>query len=136
MATVMVFGTFDMIHLGHENLFRQARSLVSDPHLIVSVARDSATLRIKGTNPRHSEEERLEALRKHPLVDEALLGDENGYMEHITKIAPDLIALGYDQSGEYVDHLAEDLRHVGLETRIVRLASHEPERYKTSKLLN
>ncbi len=56
MTRIMVFGTFDMIHEGHADLFRQARALASDPYLIVSVARDAVAQRIKGNRPRHSED--------------------------------------------------------------------------------
>ncbi len=131
----MVFGTFDMIHAGHEDLFRQARALASDPYLIVSIARDAAVARIKGTAPRHSEVERLAAMESHSLVDEAVLGDASGYIEHIKAVAPDMIALGYDQSGEYVRDLERDLHAAGLRTRVRRLASYKPEEFKTSKLL-
>ncbi len=131
---IMVFGTFDMIHPGHEDLFRQARALSSDPFLIVSVGRDSNVERIKGNRPRNSEHERLAMLAAHSLVDEAIFGDEIGYMEHILQIRPDIIALGYDQEGEYVEKLLDALRTAGLDTRVVRLAAHKPEEYKTSKL--
>lgn len=134
MTRIMVFGTFDMVHPGHEDLFRQARALAPQPHLIVSVARDSATARVKGTAPRNSEQARLAALQKHPLVDEALLGDEKGYIEHIVRAKPDIIALGYDQEGEYVEHVAADLAAAGLSARIVRLQPFHPETYKTSRL--
>ncbi len=130
----MVFGTFDMIHAGHEDLFRQARALAEEPRLVVSVARDSAAQRIKGRTPRKSEGERLEAIRNHPLVDEALLGDEDGYISHIVGAKPEIIALGYDQSGEYVDHLDRDLKAAGLDAKIVRLRAFQPGTYKTSKL--
>ena len=130
----MVFGTFDMIHEGHIDFFTQARSLGPDPHLIVSVARDSAVARIKGVRPRHSELERLAVVEKCELVDEVTLGDKVGYLDHIKKIAPDIIALGYDQKGEYVDHLQNDLLNVGLQAKIVRLYPFKPEIYKTSKL--
>src|SRR3989344_1434248 len=94
---IMVFGTFDMIHPGHEDLFRQARAIAPDPFLTVSVARDAVANRIKGFPPRNNEEARREMLSDHPLVDEALVGNTEGYMEHIKKAAPDIIALGYDQ---------------------------------------
>ena len=136
MTKIMIFGTFDMIHAGHEDLFRQARALADDPYLVVSIARDNSVARIKGTAPRHSESERLTAMRSHPFVDEALLGDLSGYIGHIKMIAPDIIALGYDQSGEYVSGLEHDLRAAGLATRTVRLAAFKPEEFKTSKLLD
>ncbi len=134
MTKVMVFGTFDMIHPGHEQLFRQARALADNPHLIVSVARDKNVERIKGFAPHKSDRERRNMLMKNYLVDEAILGDEVGYLEHIKRIAPDIIALGYDQEGEYVATLESDLRKAGLQTALIRLEAHEPETYKTSKL--
>jgi cytidyltransferase-like protein len=45
---VMVFGTFDFLHKGHLNFFKQARSLAKNPYLIASVARDYNVKRIKG----------------------------------------------------------------------------------------
>lgn len=134
MTRIMVFGTFDMIHPGHEHLFRQARALARDPYLIVSVARDSAVRRIKGMSAHTSEGDRREKLANHTLVDEAILGDEEGYIAHILAAAPDIIALGYDQEGEYVDSLEEDLRAAGASLRVVRLLAHLPEMYKTSKM--
>ncbi len=134
MTRIMVFGTFDMIHAGHEDFFRQARSLALDPFLIVSVARDSAVKRIKGVSPRNRENERLAIIAANPLVDKAVLGDEVGYISHIRANAPQIIALGYDQDGEYVERLEEDLRKAGLTVRVERMEPYNPEEYKTSKL--
>ena len=130
----MVFGTFDMIHQGHEDFFAQARALAPDPHLIVSLGRDESVERIKGQKPRNDEYARLAKVRKTPGVDVAILGDEYGYMTHIISCKPDIIALGYDQSGEYVEHLEEELKKVGLNTRVVRLQPFQPEVFKTSRL--
>lgn len=134
MTRVMVFGTFDMLHEGHLDLFRQARELSEAPFLIVSVARDSAVRRFKGAAPRRSELERLDLVRTCDLVDDAMLGDETGYMDHIRAARPDIIALGYDQEGEYVASLERDLAKAGLTTAVVRLRAYEPHVYKTSKL--
>ena len=131
----MVFGTFDMIHAGHEDLFRQARALAKEPHLIVSIARDSVATRYRGFSPRHHESERLTQVAAHPLVDEAVLGDEMRYITHIITAQPDIIALGYDQKGEYVENLERDLRAAGMSPLVVRLSAFKPEVYKTSKLI-
>jgi len=136
MTRIMVFGTFDIVHPGHEDFFRQARALAPDSYLIVSIARDSVATRVKGFAPRHSESMRVAHVLQNDLVDEAVLGDESGYIKHIQVNQPDFIALGYDQKGEFVDTLERDLREFGLQTRVVRLKPHEPERYKTSRLLN
>lgn len=130
----MVFGTFDMLHEGHLDFFRQARSLAPGPTLIVSIARDGAVARIKGTRPRRSENERLALVSACELVDEAVLGDTEGYLAHILEAKPDIIALGYDQEGEYVQTLEDDLRRAGLNTKVTRLTAYKPEMYKTSFL--
>ena len=140
---IMVFGTFDMVHEGHVDLFRQARALAHStssgkskkPHLIVSLARDSVVARIKGLKPRRSEAKRRALLERNILVDEVVMGQEDGYVEHILEAKPDIIALGYDQEGEYVSNLEKDLREAGLPIKIVRLKPHRPELYKTSRLV-
>ncbi|HTR18486.1 MAG TPA: adenylyltransferase/cytidyltransferase family protein [Candidatus Paceibacterota bacterium] len=134
MTRIMVFGTFDMVHAGHEDFFAQARALAKEPHLIVSVARDENVVRIKGKKPRNTADERRALLAAHPLVDEVVLGDEEGYLDHIIAAKPDIIALGYDQHGDYVDRLENDLTKAGLSVKVVRLKALEPERLKTSKL--
>jgi FAD synthetase len=134
MKRIMVFGTFDMLHEGHLDLFRQARALALEPQLIVSIARDESAERIKGTAPKHNELERQKMVEACELVDEVVLGDRIGYMEHIIAARPDVIALGYDQAGEYVKELQAELDTAGLTTQIVRLKPYKPEIYKTSKL--
>jgi len=131
---IMLFGTFDMIHEGHEAFFREARSLAPEPFLIASIARDASVLRIKGRLPRNDEDVRRRAVESHLLIDRAVLGDAEGYVPHIVAEDPHVIVLGYDQEGEYVVHLAKDLARHGLTPRIVRLSPHQPDIFKTSKL--
>ena len=135
MTRIMVFGTFDMVHEGHVDFFQQARSLAKEPHLIVSVAREPVVARIKGERPRRSEKERVSLLERNTLVDEVVLGQEDGYIEHIIEAKPDIIALGYDQRGEYVDRLEKDLTDAGASIKVVRLKAFQPETFKTSKLV-
>ena len=130
----MVFGTFDMIHDGHIDLFRQAKALVPDAFLIVSLARDANVARIKGQRPQNNETARAEYLRESTYVDEVVLGDREGYLPHILAARPDIIALGYDQEGEYVQELEGKLKEDGLHVRVVRLKPYHPETFKTSKL--
>jgi FAD synthetase len=134
MVKIMIFGTFDMIHEGHEDFFKQARSLAPDAQLIVSVARDAAAQRHRGFLPQNNENVRLETLQQHSLIDRAILGDEEGFIEHIVRENPDVIALGYDQAGEYVEGLELALRDAGLTTQILRMQPYKPETFKTSKL--
>lgn len=132
MTRIMVFGTFDPLHPGHEDFFRQARSLAEDAHLIVSVARDVNVARVKGTPPRYSEDKRLQAVSAHPLVDEATLGDADGCLVHVCAARPVIVALGYDQSGEYVEALEEAIREGAVRVRVVRTRAFHPDIYKSS----
>ncbi len=131
----MLFGTFDLIHPGHEHLFRQARALAgrAQPFLIVSLARDKNAKRIKGKKPVNNEKKRLATLRRHPLIDRAILGALGDHIPPIVKQKPDIIALGYDQSN-YVKGLKTALKQKGLNVKIVRLKPHKPQLYKTSLL--
>jgi len=134
MTRIMLFGTFDMLHAGHLDMFRQARLLAEDPILVVSIARDSAVIRIKKSAPKNPQDTRMALVRACDLVDEVVLGDEVGSISHIQAARPDIIALGYDQEGEYVDTLESELDRAGITAKIVRLQAFEPDVYKTSKL--
>src|SRR5882724_4489406 len=101
---IMVFGTFDILHEGHLNFFKQARKLVKNPYLIVSIARDVNVKKIKLKKTSHSEKQRLSFVKKSDLVDKAVLGGKTNYLKHIIKEKPNIIALGYDQVA-YVDVL-------------------------------
>ncbi len=134
MTRIMVFGTFDILHEGHLDFFRQARSLAPDAQLIVSVARDASTERVKGERPKNNELFRMKEIEACRLVDEVVLGDKEGFITHILEARPDIIALGYDQASEYVRDLPAELSNAGLQTKVVRLKAFKPHIYKTSKL--
>ncbi len=133
LLRVMAFGTFDLVHAGHLDFFRQARALAKHVFLIVSLARDANVLRIKGRLPSHSESYRLKQIKKIPGVDKAVLGGKRAYFFHIRQQRPDVIALGYDQR-DYVRELRRDLKQAGMRTRVVRLRPFRPNVYKTSLL--
>ena len=68
----MVFGTFDGLHFGHHNFFRQARKY--GDYLIVVVARDKTVKKVKKHLPRLKEKQRLVALKNCELANKAALG--------------------------------------------------------------
>ena len=55
---IMVFGTFDGLHKGHLDFFRQAKNFIKNSYLIVSIARDKNVKKIKGDMPLLREKER------------------------------------------------------------------------------
>lgn len=128
---ILVFGTFDGIHKGHEALFKQARKY--GDYLTVVVARDSTVQKVKNHLPKYNENERLKALKKCDLVDEARLGNEGDPYKIIKEIKPDIICLGYDQNS-FTEKLEEKLKEMGLNVEIKKLKAHKPKIYHSSIL--
>lgn len=126
---VMIFGTFDHFHAGHDDLIKQAKKL--GDYLIVVVARDETVRKIKHHSPDHSEKERLHILKNHPLVDKAVLGDHEDKLKVILKHRPDIIALGYDQF-VFTYLLPGFLIRNKLNTHLQRLEAFQPEIFKSS----
>ncbi|MCI0479139.1 FAD synthase [Candidatus Uhrbacteria bacterium] len=130
-TTVMCFGTFDCLHPGHEDYFRQAHD--HGDRLVVVVARDATVVDVKGDLPSMGEDERLGAVREHPLVDEALLGNLDDKFRVIEEIQPDIICLGYDQES-FTDMLDVELTRRGLAVNVVRCQPYFPDTFKSSLL--
>ncbi len=130
---IMVFGTFDGLHEGHLNLFKQARRLAKNSFLVVSIARDKNVFRIKGQYPKLNEKERMGLLKECILADRVVLSGVENHIPHILKERPDIIALGYDQKA-YVKNLKKDLKERGLLVKIVRLKPYKEKIYKNSLL--
>src|SRR3989344_2252550 len=132
MRKVMVFGTFDILHEGHHNLFLQAKQ--HGDYLIAVVATDKNTREIKKKEPLHSEQERLKIVQAEFNVDLAVVWDGSDPYKVIITHKPDLICLGYDQHNCFEEKLASKLKEHRLNIPIVRLAPFHPDKYKTSLL--
>jgi FAD synthetase len=127
----MCFGTFDGLHPGHEDYFKQARE--QGDRLVVVVARDTTALDVKGDLPGMNEDDRLKAVQDHGLVDEAVLGHADDKYKIIEEYQPDIICLGYDQEA-FTDTLDIELARRGLAANVVRCEPYFPDTYKTSLL--
>ena len=108
MKKVMCFGTFDLLHLGHLNYFKQAKKF--GDYLIVVIARDQTK---HDKKPFFTENERLELVKSLELVDEAVLGDLKDHFKVIKERKPDLLCLGYDQQ------YGQKLKELGIENKII-----------------
>ena len=115
-------GTFDIIHPGHINLIKQAKSL--GDFLVVVIGRDQNVFNAKGRKPYYNERQRLENLNAllnfksetlNPKQSQnskfqtqnfykIVLGDIEDPYKIIKDEKPDIIALGYDQQN-YVEGL-------------------------------
>ncbi|HEY4510111.1 MAG TPA: adenylyltransferase/cytidyltransferase family protein [Candidatus Paceibacterota bacterium] len=136
---VVVFGIFDGVHDGHRDLFRQALRLASlaqgkPAELVVIVGRDAIAEKLKHKRPKYSETERVEMLKKEPLVDDAILGDkELSTYTVLERCNPDIVCLGYDQNELEVD-LRKWMKKSGKEILFVRLRPYEKEKFHSSLL--
>lgn len=131
MTTVVVFGTFDGIHPGHESLFEQARR--HGDRLVAIVARDEVVEHFKGRRPVRDLVSRLDALRG--LVDDAVAGDEvaeQGSYSVLAALHPDVVAFGYDQPELRKDFESQEAFRDRVKT--VTLEPFKPEIYKSSLL--
>lgn len=94
---VLVFGTFDGIHSGHEFFLRTAKARGTE--LVVGVARDAHVPQLKSRKPLKQEDRRLQEIRALAYVDSARFCDEQiSSFKIIEDVSPDLIILGHDQN--------------------------------------
>ena len=130
---IMTFGTFDGVHKGHLNFFKQAKKITPKSFLVVSVARDKNVLKIKGRLPTLNERKRVNLIKKFKMIDKVVLSGIRNHIPHIIKENPDILALGYDQKA-YVKNIKKDLKNKGLLVKVVRLKPYKEKIYKNNLL--
>lgn len=130
---VMVFGTFDHLHPGHLDYFKQARRFGKD--LIIVVARDRNVLKIKGRQAERKEANRAriirQKLKKLGWTATVALGGRENRWAVIKKYHPDFICLGYDQKVD-LKKLRSEIAGWRFFCKIKRLKAYQPEKYKSS----
>lgn len=133
MTSVMIFGTFDILHPGHINLFNQARKHGDD--LIIVVARDETVKKIKGYLPSLSEVDRKRNLEQFDKGFKVVLGDLDDPYTAIKEYKPDIICLGYDQEA-FVSELKHVLKENEINAKVVRLKPYKEDMYKSYLIKN
>ncbi|OGH58968.1 MAG: hypothetical protein A2725_04455 [Candidatus Magasanikbacteria bacterium RIFCSPHIGHO2_01_FULL_33_34] len=128
---VLIFGSFDFLHAGHFHFFEFAKS--KGDSVIVVIARDNTIVKLKGSKPFHSEQDRKKMLEQIKYIDEVYLGDKKDVYKIIKKINPDMIVLGYDQSA-FIDKLDAYIAENNLITKIIRAKAYKEKVYKSSKI--
>jgi len=131
MKTVMVFGSFDLLHEGHRYFFSEAKKL--GERLVVVVALDSTIEKIKRKKPLYSQKERLAFVKQEKAVDVAVLGFEADKMRVVKNYMPNIIALGYDQDS-FVLQLQKTISEKKWDIKLVRISAYKPEQFKSSLL--
>jgi glycerol-3-phosphate cytidylyltransferase len=99
MTTVITFGTFDVLHIGHLRILERARE--HGDRLVVGVSSDALNMSKKGRNPIFSETERalIQALE---VVDEVFIEESLELKaQYVQKYAADLLVMGDDWAGRF-----------------------------------
>lgn len=123
---VIAFGSFDPLHKGHLDFFKQAKML--GDFLVVVVARDENIRKDKHHEPMLSEKQRAMVVSKSGIADKVMIGDKLGEYEVLEREKPDIIALGYDQK------IPELLKNKVKKYKIITLKPFKPQIYKSSKI--
>ncbi|MBS7610658.1 adenylyltransferase/cytidyltransferase family protein [Candidatus Bathyarchaeota archaeon] len=120
--TVLVGGVFDVIHPGHIELLKRAKSLAGEEgKLVVLIARDETVEKTRGKPPIIPEDARKFIVENLKPVDEAILGFKPPSIEKVlATVKPDVVVLGYDQ--EYLKKMLEEaVRRLGIKVEIVKM---------------
>ena len=89
----LIHGVFDVIHVGHINYFKEAKSKVDK--LIVSVTSDEFVNKGPG-KPIFNLKKRIEVLNSIKYIDKVIESDYPTAIQNIRKIRPDLYIKGKD----------------------------------------
>ena len=120
---VLASGTFDLLHLGHVRYLEEAKKAGGkNAKLLVIVARDKTVEKRKGARPVMPEEHRRALVESLKVVDQAILGYERFDIGSvIEELKPDIIAVGYDQTG-IEEQVLKALRERHLSVRVARIS--------------
>ena len=100
--TVITFGTFDVLHVGHIRVLDRARAL--GDRLVVGVSADQLNISKKGRAPVFSQDERLEIVGSLRVVDEVFVEESLELKrDYVTKYGAAVLAMGDDWQGRFDD---------------------------------
>lgn len=99
---VIVNGTFDILHRGHLEMLKFAKSQGS--YLLVAIDSDRQVQELKGeSRPINNQEDRKFALESLKYVDAVWIFDSQQELAHICKMfKPDLMVKGSDYQGKTI----------------------------------
>ena len=126
--TVWLNGTFDVLHMGHINLFRHARKLAGpEGKVVVGTDSDERVRELKGpTRPINNLFDRIDFLRAIKYIDEVVAFSSANILEmHIKRYSPDILLIGDDYIGkpivgaQYAKEIVYFPRYGGLSSTMI-----------------
>ena len=124
LHVVLAGGVFDIIHPGHIYTLNAAKAL--GDVLVVVVATDNTSEKMKKRRPLHTQEQRQELVNSLSMVDLCLVGQEDDIFKTVDRVRPQIIALGYDQVHQE-KFITDGCKRIKLEAKVARLQSPIPE---------
>jgi len=105
MNTVITFGTFDVLHVGHINILERARA--KGDHLVVGVSSDKLNFEKKARYPVYKENDRVKIIKSLRCVDQVFIEESLELKaEYIKQHQASVLVMGDDWKGRF-DHLSE-----------------------------
>lgn len=100
IKTVITFGTFDLLHIGHINILKKSKNL--GDRLIVGVSTDELNFFKKNKYPIYPQKERLEIISSISFVDGAFYEESlDKKCEYIKMFSADILVMGNDWEGKF-----------------------------------
>ncbi|MER5003973.1 MULTISPECIES: adenylyltransferase/cytidyltransferase family protein [Atlantibacter] len=100
MRTVITFGTFDVLHIGHINILQRAKAY--GDRLVVGVSSDALNFSKKKRNPVYPEFERTSIIAALNCVDEVFIEESLELKaDYIKKYKADILIMGNDWEGKF-----------------------------------
>jgi glycerol-3-phosphate cytidylyltransferase/FAD synthetase len=124
LHVVLAGGVFDIIHPGHIHTLDAAKAL--GDVLVVVVATDNTSEKMKKRKPLHTQEQRQELVNSLSMVDLCLVGQEEDIFKTVNRVRPQIIALGYDQVHQE-KFITDGCKKIKLDAKVARLQSPIPE---------
>lgn len=104
MKTIITFGTYDLLHVGHIRLLSRAREL--GDRLVVGVSSDALNFSKKNKYPEFSQQERMEIISMIKGVDQVFLEESLELKAaYLKEYGADILVMGDDWEGKF-DHLS------------------------------
>lgn len=98
--TVITFGTFDMLHVGHIRLLNRAAAL--GDRLVVGVSSDALSFSKKGRRPVFSQQERIELISNLNSVGEVFVEESLELKrDYVTRYDAGVLVMGDDWVGKF-----------------------------------
>lgn len=98
--TVITFGTFDVLHVGHLRVLERARAL--GDRLVVGVSSDDLNVRKKARSAVFSERDRMRIIAALSVVDEVFLEESlEQKRQYILDHGAQVLVMGDDWAGKF-----------------------------------